>query len=82
MPYAPHFIAMPFVLRTGQLGAQDIIEARCLCGAGPWVFTRADLVERHGPHEFCRWVFECLPCKRCGARFGITWQVMREVAAE
>lgn len=77
MPYAPHHIAMPFVLRPKDLGPTDIIEARCLCGAGPWRFTRAEMVERYGPHEFCRGIFDPMPCRRCGARGGIMWQTMR-----
>lgn len=79
MPYEPHHIAMPFVLRTGSLGEADIIEARCLCGAGPWHFTRADLVARYGASEFCRGIFEPMPCRGCGARGGIMWQTMRRV---
>lgn len=77
MPYVPHFIAMPFVLRVRDFTARDVISAKCFCGAGPFTIAPHWLHSRHTEHEFLRRIMDHMKCPACGAKDTLMWQTFR-----
>ncbi|MCW3782922.1 hypothetical protein [Defluviimonas salinarum] len=66
-----------YQLRVGDIDAADAIEVRCMCGSGPWRLTPRWLNDRHGRHEFVRWIVGALTCPGCGVLGVMTWSRIR-----
>ncbi len=75
------FLGPLYALKIKDLGPQHALRVSCFCGAGPWYLNTFWLRQRHGPHEFLRWIVRDLPCPNCTTRDVMAWVVV-EASAE